>query len=153
MRKTLLITVLLALSAALIAQPPNARTDGNSVAGAEIKALEVRLAELIVKGDWDEYEKHLAADYLHTRDSGQVENREEALASLRDIHRKVIIMEMEPDLTVRIHGDTAVCSAEFTIRVRENGQVKSRRLRLGDVFVKRDGQWSLIAEQGTTIGK
>jgi len=152
MRKTL-ITVLLALSGALIAQPPNARTDGNSVAGAEIKALEVRLAELIVKGDWDEYEKHLAADYLHTRDSGQVENRDEALASLRDIRRKVIIMEMEPDLTIRIYGDTAVCSAEFTIRVRENGQVKSRRLRLGDVFVKRDGQWSLIAEQGTTIGK
>ena len=152
MRKTL-ITVLLALSGALIAQPPNARADANSVAEAEIKALEVRLAELIVKGDWDEYERHLAADYLHTRDSGQVENRDEALASLRDIHRKVIIMEMEPDLTIRIYGDTAVCSAEFTIRVRENGQVKSRRLRLGDIFVKRDGQWSLIAEQGTTIGK
>jgi hypothetical protein len=153
MRKTFMITVLLALSGALIAQPPNARAGANSVAEAEIKALEVRLAELIVKGDWDEYEKHLAADYLHTRDSGQVENRDEALASLRDIHRKIIIMEMEPNLTIRIYGDTAVCSAEFTIRVRENGQVKSRRLRLGDVFVKRDGQWSLIAEQGTTIGK
>jgi ketosteroid isomerase-like protein len=63
-------------------------------------------------------------------------------------------MEMEPaDLAIRISGDTAVSNAEFTIRVRENGQVKSRRSRQTDVFVKRDGQWYLIAEQATTIGK
>jgi hypothetical protein len=45
-------------------------------------------------------------------------------------------MEMEPDLVIHIYGDTAVCSAEFTLRVRENGQVNSRRSRPGDIFVK-----------------
>lgn len=153
MRKTFIITLLLALSIALSAQQSDLHADANPVAQAEIKALELRLAELIVRADWDEYAKHLASDYLYTRDSGQVENRDEALASLRDIHRTVIVMEMEPDLAIRIYGDTAVSSAEFTIRVRENGQVTSRRSRLGDVFVKRNGQWYLVAGQGTTIGK
>ena len=114
----------------------------------------MRLAELIVHGDWDEYTKHLASDYLYTRDNGHLENKDEALASLSDARRKIIVMEMEPaDLAIRTYGDTAVANAEFTITVRDSGQVKSRRTRLTDVFVKRDGQWVLVAGQGTTIGK
>jgi len=137
----------------LSAQQPGVHPDANPVEG-EIKALELKLAELIVRGDWDEYEKHLASDYLHTRDNGHVESKDEALASLRDVKRKIIVMEMEPaDVASRIYGDTAVSNAEFTTSVRESGQVKTRRSRQTDVFVKRNGQWYLIAEQGTMIGK
>jgi len=154
MRNVFTITVLLALSIALSAQQPGVHADANPAAEGEIKALEMKLAELIVHGDWDEYEKHLASDYLHIRDNGHVESKDEALASLRDVKRKIIVMEMEPsDLAIRIYGDTAVSNAEFTTSVRESGQVKTRRTRQTDVFVKRDGQWYLIAEQGTTIGK
>jgi ketosteroid isomerase-like protein len=154
MGKILIITFLLALSTSLAAQQPSLHADANADAEAEIKALELKLAELIVHGDWDEYAQHLASDYLHTRDNGHVEGKDEALASLRDVKRKVIVMEMEPaDLAVRIYGDTAVANAEFTIRVRDSGQVKSRLIRLTGVFVKRDGQWSQVAEQETPIGK
>ncbi len=152
MRKAFVL--LLILSTSLTAQPPAVHADANPAAEGEIKSLELRLAELIVRGDWDEYAKYLASDYLRTRDDGHVEGRDEALARLRDVNRKVIVMEMEPgDVAIRIYGETAVSNAEFTIRVRDNGQVKSRRTRQTDVFVKRDGQWCLIAEQGTTIGK
>jgi hypothetical protein len=154
MRNVFTITVLLAFSLALTAQQAGTQADANPVAEGEIKALEMKLAELIVHGDWDEYEKHLASDYLHTRDNGHVESKDEALGSLRDVKRKIIVMEMEPaDLEIRIYGDTAVSNAEFTTSVRESGQVKTRRTRQTDVFVKRDGQWYLIAGQGTTIGK
>jgi ketosteroid isomerase-like protein len=154
MRNATTVAILLVFSIALTAQQPDVHADANPGAEGEIKALELRLAQLIVSGDWDEYAKHLASDYLHTRDSGQVENKDEALAGLRDVKRKVIVMEMEPaDLVIHIYGDTAVSNAEFTIRVRDNGQVKGRRSRQTDVFVKRDGQWYLVVEQGTTIGK
>ena len=154
MRKIFIITALLALSLALSAQQPGAHSDANPVAEGEIKALELKLAELIVHGGWDEYAKHLASDYLHTRDNGHVESKDEALASLRDVKRKIIVVEMEPaDLAIRIYGDTAVSNAEFTTSVRESGQVKTRRTRQTDVFMKRDGQWYLIAGQGTMIGK
>jgi len=154
MRNIFIITALLALSLALSAQQPGAHADANPVAEGEIKALELKLAELIVHGGWDEYAKHLASDYLHTRDNGHVESKDEALASLRDVKRKIIVVEMEPaDLAIRIYGDTAVSNAEFTTSLRESGQVKTRRTRQTDVFVKRDGQWYLITEQGTMIGK
>ena len=153
MRKAFTITVLLAISLALTAQQPVAHADANPVAEGEMKALELKLAGLVIHGDWDEYENHLASDYLHTRDNGHIESKDEALASLRDVKRKIIVMEMEPaDLAIRIYGDTAVSNAEFTTSVRESGQIKTRRTRQTDVFVKRDGQWYLIAEQGTMIG-
>ena len=154
MRNIFIITALLALSLALSAQQPGAHADANPVAEGEIKALELKLAELIVHGGWDEYAKHLASDYLQTRDNGYIESKDDALASLRDVKRKIIVMEMEPaDLAIRIYGDTAVSNAEFTTSVRESGQVKTRRTRQTDVFVKRDGQWYLIAGQDTMIGK
>ncbi|MGO9401835.1 MAG: nuclear transport factor 2 family protein [Terriglobales bacterium] len=149
-----MITLLLALSASLTAQPPGVRADANAAAEGEIKALQLKLAELIVHGDWDEYASHLASDYVHTRDNGHVEGKDEALASLRDVKRKVIVMEMEPaDVVIRIYGDTAIANAEFTIRVRDSGQVKGRRTRLTGIFLKRDGQWWQVAEQETPIGK
>jgi hypothetical protein len=154
MRTVFTLIILLAVSITLSAQQPDAHADANPVAEGEIKALELKLAGLIVQGDWDEYEKHLASDYLHTRDNGHVESKDEALASLRDVKRKIIVMEMEPaDLAIRIYGDTAVSNAEFTTSVRESGQVKTRRTRQTNVFVKRDGQWYLIAGQDTMIGK
>lgn len=155
MRTISLITFLLAigLSTFLAAQQPAVHV-GAAHATDEIKALETKLADLIVRSDWDEYDKHLAPDYLHTRDNGHVEGKDQVMAALRDVNRKIIVMEMEPsDAVIHIYGDTAVSNAEFTTRVRDSGQVKSRRVRLTDVFVKRDGQWSLIAEQETLIGK
>lgn len=153
MRWTLIITFLLAMSASLSAQQPGARADTNAVAEGEIKAVELKLADLIVRGEWDEYASHLASDYLHTRDNGHVEGKDEAVASLCDVKRKIIVMEMEPDVVIRIYGDTAIANAEFTVSARESGQVKTRRTRLTNVFMKRDGQWSLVAAQDTTIGK
>jgi ketosteroid isomerase-like protein len=154
MGKVVTVAVFLALSLTLTAQQTGLHAEANPAVEREIKALELKLADLIVKADWDEYAKHLAEDYLHTRENGQVENKDEALASLSDVKRKIIVMEMEPaSLKIRLYGDTAVSSAEFTVTVRDSGQVKSRRTRLSDVFVKRDGGWILIAEQGSAIGK
>ncbi|MBZ5616529.1 MAG: nuclear transport factor 2 family protein [Acidobacteriia bacterium] len=154
MRKIFIIMLLLVVSASLTAQPPGVHADASPTAESEIKALELKLAGMIIRGDWDEYAMYLAPDYLHTRYNGQVESKDEALASLRDVKRKIIVMEMEPaDLAIRIYGDTALANAEFTITVRDSGQVKSRRTRLTDVFLKRDGQWCLVAGQETPIGK
>jgi ketosteroid isomerase-like protein len=154
MRNAFIITFLLALGASLSAQDPGIHASANAVMEAEIKTLELKFAELIVRGDWDEYAKHLAPDYLHTRENGHVENKDEALVSLRDAKRKIIVMEMEPkDATIRIYGETAIANAEFTITVRDSGQVKTRVIRRTDIFVKRDSQWWLIAGQDTMIGK
>jgi len=154
MRNLSVNTVVLFLGIALQAQQPIIHADANPVAEGEIKALESKLADHIVRGDWDDYASHLAPDYLHTRDNGQVENKDQTLVSLRDVKRKIIVMELEPsDLMIRIYGDTAISNAEVTVRVRDNGQVNGRRLRVTDIFIKREGQWYVVAGHETRIGK
>ncbi len=148
------IFAFLVATSCLAAQEPAVRADANPSADSEIKALELKLSDLVVRGEWDEYAKHLAPDYLHTRDNGQVEGKDEALASLRDVKRKIIFVEAEPaDFTIHNYGDTAVSNAQLTVTVRDSGQVKTRVSRQTQVFVKRDGLWLLVAGQDTTIGK
>jgi ketosteroid isomerase-like protein len=150
-------TIILATFGAAIetqAPAPDVHADANPAAVSEIKALELKRADLIVRADWDAYAKYLASDYSYTRENGQVENKDAVMASLRDVGRKIIVMEMEPsNFEARIYGDTAIASAEFITFARENGQVKNRRTRLTDVLIKRDLQWSIVAGHSTTIGK
>ncbi len=154
MRNMLLIAVLFALCGVAAAQPSAVRAETNPAAEAEIKSLELKMADWIVHGAWDEYGRRLASDYVHTGYNGHVEGKEEALAALRDERRKIIVMEMEPSTQiVRVYGDTAISNAEFTISVRESGQLKMRLMRLTDVFVRREGRWYLAAEQQTNVGK
>ena len=154
MRKLLRIATVLGLSVAVFGQQPAMRDDTNPAAEGEVKALQLKLVDLIVRADWDEYAKHLAAGYLHISYFGRVEGKDEALATLRDPKRKIIVMEVEPtDQQVRMYGDTAILSAQCSISVRESGQLKSRLVRLTSVFVKHDGLWYQVAEQATPIGK
>lgn len=154
MKHALRFTLFLAICTVAAAQQAAVHADANPAAETEIKALESKMADWIVHGNWDAYAQVLALDYLHTNYNGHIENKDEALAGLRDERRKVIVMEAESaDQQVRIFGDSAIYNAEVTVSVRDSGQVKTRRLRITDVFLRRDGQWLLIAEQSTAIGK
>lgn len=147
------LLAVLALQTRVMGQSAKPQADSNSAADAEVKTFVSHMTELIVKADWDGYAQRLLPDYLRTDYDGRVMNKDEALTRLRDPQRKIIVMEMEPDQRVRIYGDTAISSAAFTISVRDSGQVKTRLIRMTDVLVKREGQWSLAAEQATAVGK
>jgi uncharacterized protein (TIGR02246 family) len=149
-----LTAVLIALSVYLTAQTKDVRGGANPAAENEIKALEQKLADLTVHEDWEEYAKHLTPDYFCVTENGHLESKDEALAILRDAKRKIIFMEIEPtSFAIRIYGDTAVSSAEFTFTIRESGQVKTHLARLTHIFVKRESQWLLAAAQRTTLIK
>src|SRR5215467_11230299 len=137
----LLIAALLTalfLPTSVTAQSAAPRADSNGAAEAEVKAFIAQMVEMIVKGDWAGYAQRLAPDYIRTSYDGRVQNKDEALTSLRDPQRKIIVMEAEPDQRVRVYGDTAISSTGFTISVRDSGQVKTRIIRMNDVLIKRD---------------
>jgi ketosteroid isomerase-like protein len=125
--------------------------DPAAAADSEVKTLEAELAKLTVAGDRDGYAKHLAADYVYVREDGMLETRDDVLAEFSDAKRKIIFME--PDaakMVIHVYGDTAIASAEFSLTARESGQVRQHMRRLTHVFVKRGGEWVLIAGQATT---
>lgn len=145
--------VIILLHFQALAQSSAPHADSNPAAEAEIKSLVSKMTEMIIKADWDAYAQHLAPDYIGTSFTGHVESKDEALARLRDPQHKIIVMDMEPGQRIRLYADTAISSTEFTISLRESGRLNTHRVFLTDTWLKRDGQWLVVAEQAALIGK
>jgi hypothetical protein len=137
------MSILIAASLPASAAVPSA--DPDAAAEAEIKALELHLAQLLVSRQLDEYEKYLAADYTRINGSGVVETREQVLAGFRASTGE---FSMQPtDLVVNIYGDTAILTGKLTIASTEATRVS----RFRKVFIKRDGRWFLVSLQGVAL--
>lgn len=117
-----------------------------------LKALELKLAQWIVQGNWDEYEKQLTSDFTRISADGKFADRKSVLSEFREGPRKIIVMEPE-ELHVRVYGDSAVLQGRLTTSVRDAGRVSTRKEKFTELFVKQDGQWLLASEQETLMGK
>ena len=125
------------------------RADGDSAAMAEIEALEYHLIDLLERRDLDAYASHLAEDYVRVNAAGRVDSKESALAQFRSGSDSRSWTSIPSELNVRIYGDTAVLS--FVLTIERDGETV-RRSRLVKVFVRRDGRWIMVHNQGTAIG-
>jgi ketosteroid isomerase-like protein len=144
--------MLIAASPTAIAQSPAPRSEAPASAEEEIKTLELKLADLIVHGQWDEYEKHLTSDYTHVATNGTLETKDETMAGFRKGPRTIIVMEPE-ELHARTYGQTAILQGKTTISWREAGRLSTKVERSTQVFVKQEGQWLLATEHETMLGK
>ncbi len=135
-----------------IATQSAASHSANSNSEEIIKALELKLAQWIVQGNWDEYEKHLMSDFTRISADGKFADKKSVLSEFREGPRKIIVMEPE-ELHIRIYGDSAILQGRLTTSVRDAGRLSTRKERFTEVFVKQDGQWLLASEQETSMGK
>lgn len=123
------------------------RADGDSAAMAEIEALEHQLIDLLERRDLDAYASYLAEDYVRVNAAGQVDSKESVLDGFRSAGGGNTRM-VPSDLQVRMYGDTALLS--FVLTIERDGEI-ARRSRLVKVFVRRDGRWIMVHNQGTAI--
>ena len=132
------------------AQQKGLERDADPAAVAEVRALELKLSDLIVQGNWNEYEKILASGYVRTTADGQSENREQILATLRSGEPRIVAMIPE-EMEVSVYGDTAILTGNLTITARRDNKIRERHTRLTDVFIRRGGAWYLSATQMTFV--
>ena len=52
------------------------------------------------------------------------------------------------DVRIRIYGETAVMTGRFTAKAESTGKREMIEERYTAVWVRRDGRWQLVAEQG-----
>jgi ketosteroid isomerase-like protein len=122
------------------------RADADSTAMAEIEALEYHLIDLLENRDLDAYASFLAEDYVRVNAAGRVDSKESVLEQFRSGSGGST--SVPSDIDVRIYGDTAVLS--FVLTIERNGEAV-RRSRLVKVFVRRDGRWIMVHNQGTPL--
>lgn len=110
----------------------------------EIKKLEQRWLDALVKRDQATVAEILAPEFLDTMFDGKVRNRDQALAAVLDTTR--------PDLS-RFFGrlEVKVYDGKFAVAhgltVLNGDKIREAHIVFTDVFVLRDGKWQAVAAQ------
>jgi ketosteroid isomerase-like protein len=120
---------------------------------------EATLAVLAVERAWTQahlahdlatIERLMADDYAKIQPDGSVIGKAEALASYEPENRFWELAEGD-EYDVRLYGDTAVVIGRWRAR-GENGGVRfDYAARFLSIYVRRNGQWQMVAEQSTDI--
>jgi ketosteroid isomerase-like protein len=145
MKPTCLLVVLALLAASpaqLVAQQPKAAPTADERA---ILDLEEQWAKAVVKRDAATFKRLLAPGFTYTED-----DRVQTGAELtRDIvsGTDTVTEARNEQLVTRPYGNTMIVTGWLIMRGRSGGKPFDRHYRFTDTWLKRDGQWQIIAAQ------
>jgi ketosteroid isomerase-like protein len=144
-------TVLLAMLVAATSLG-SAQTKPTDSAGAEAALIKIEneILAALLKKDVAGFGRHFADDAVFTAPDGAVQTKAQLLAELKSGDLAIDASSIS-DLKVRVHGDAAVVTYTTTDKGKYKKQDISGRYRWTDTFVRRAGEWKLVAGQGTPI--
>jgi ketosteroid isomerase-like protein len=118
--------------------------------GEEVKKLDAKLSEAIVKGDTALLERHTADDYMVIDATGHVWNRKQNLEALSN---KTLTYDSIKDSDVKVHfyGDAAVVTGISDVKGKMKMHDLSGDYRYTRVYILRDGRWQCVSEQFTHV--
>ncbi len=117
----------------------------------EILSLERELVEAEQRRDTAAMERILAEDWIWTNFEGEVINRAQRVARIRNGARTVESQETE-DVRVRVYRDAAVVTARANVRgMRRRDQPVNFSARYTRVYVRNNGRWQMVAQHSSRI--
>jgi uncharacterized protein (TIGR02246 family) len=118
----------------------------------EIRALENKRNEAILKGDAVTLARMTSDDYTFITLRGELRTKAEIVKGFSSGTFKYDSREIS-DLNIRIFGDAAVVTGLARQHGAENGKDYSGDYRFTRVYAKQDGHWLTVALQTTRIEK
>ncbi|MDQ4121354.1 MAG: Rid family detoxifying hydrolase [Acidobacteriota bacterium] len=126
------------------------RSTANSKIEQELLKANREYDAAIVANDANALDKILADDFVYTNPDGEVRDKARQLAFARSGELKFETGTSD-DVKIRIYGNTAVMTGRFTAK----GQFKDKSMEINErytaVWIKQNGRWRLVAEQGNFI--
>ena len=104
----------------------------------------------IVRGDVAALERIFADEFVYTNPDGEVRDKRQQLAFFRSGDLKFDRGQSD-DLKIRVYGNTAVLIGRFTAKGAFKGEPLEVNERYTAVWVKQNGRWRLVGEQGNFI--
>ncbi len=108
--------------------------------------------EAHLRGDVEAIARLMADDYAKIESDGSVSDKAAVLAKYTPETRYWEKAQGDA-YDVRVYGDTAVVIGRWTARGMNNGTRFDYAARFMSVYVRRAGQWQMVAEQSTPIFK
>ena len=115
------------------------------------KAHEGRIAALL-SGDLEALDNYVDDDLTYTSPHGRLMTKSEVFDSFRSGVMKVETMEIS-DLLSRQYGDTAILTYRAHTVIHDHGAVTSGNVRSTAVYLRRNENWKLVAQQQTAIAE
>jgi hypothetical protein len=147
MNRLLAVCALLALSL-----PSTSRADqaGGSKTESEIRQLEARRIQAMLKVDTEELNRLLADDLTYTHSSGQVDTKSQLINSLKSGERKYLMIEPQ-GVKVRLYGAAAIVTGRAKLKTFSKGQESNFQVQFTDVYAKKKGHWQMVAWQSSRL--
>ena len=110
----------------------------------ELIALEHRWIDATIKGDVDRFASFMAEGYVAVVANARIRSKAEWVEGVRSSSLKYESVDLL-NLKVRLYGDTAVVTGEYTQKATSGGQDYSARGAYATTWLKRGGRWRAIA--------
>ena len=136
------VAVLACASSPLIAQQPKSTPNADERA---VLDLEEAWAKAVVRRDAATFKRLLAPGFTYTEDDRMQSGAE----LMRDIvsGSDTVTEARNEKLATQSYGNTMIVTGWLVMRGRSGGKPFDRRYRFTDTWLKRDGQWQIIAAQ------
>ena len=140
------------------AQPPSAEPTPASIPAptedveATITQLEHDWVAAILKKDTATIDRLLAEDFNGTSPTAHVYPKSSAIY---DLTKGILVVDsmVLDEVSVNVYGETAVAFTSQEEKSRYDGKDTSGHYHYTDVWVKKDGQWQVVASHGSRFDK
>jgi uncharacterized protein (TIGR02246 family) len=119
-------------------------------ASQQLLDLEGQIAAAVVNNDTKFVERVWGDDFIYTGVRGEIKGKQEILAELKSGKLKFTEMKFD-EQRVRVYGATAIVTGRATTKGESPQGAIRGTFRYTRFYVLRDGQWRLVAFQGTPI--
>jgi ketosteroid isomerase-like protein len=151
MKAILVIFALIFAAYLAVGQTMNQEPNRNTGVEQELRTLESQWQAALTRRDLAILDRLMADDYVLTTVSGEVVNKARVLAELKSANATAEVRNTE--VSARVYGDVAIVTGLALISGKFNDKDVSTRSRYIKVYVKRQGQWRVVAAQATLIAQ
>jgi hypothetical protein len=150
-RLTILVLVVLAAATTTL-HSQSAQSDAANVEEAkkQIIALDQQLNDAAVQGDMKFFSKVMSEGYVGVAPNGMILGQ-----SLIAAHYQAGTLRydsvLNSDIDITVHDNCAVLTAISAVKGHDGGTDLSGAYRIMRVFLKRNGEWQIIAFQATPM--
>ena len=116
----------------------------------QVMQAEREWTEAHLRGDMETLARLMADDYTKIESDGSVSDKTAMLAKYTSETRYWEKAQGD-EYDVRVYGDTALVIGRWTARGMNSGTRFDYAARFMSVYVRRAGQWQMVAEQSTPI--
>ena len=149
-RASVLLALLIAAGSLGDAQTPAKQPPAAAGVEQAVTKIENDMLAALLKRDVAGFSKYLADDAVITTPDGAVQTKAQLIA---DVKSGDLVLESSTisDMKVRAYGDAAVATYTTTDKGKYKKTDIGGRYRWTDTFVRRAGEWKLVAGHGTPI--